>query len=85
MKKVKVISIDNYIYTFEDKDQKKYIKNIEFQDTEINIGDYIYISKEVLEEDNIYTYGPVTKDAKLEDLIKIKKDDKDIYLQRYYG
>ena len=85
MKKVKITNIDNYVYTFEDKDQKTYIKNIEFQGAEMNIGDYIYIPNEVLEEDNIYTYGPVNKDAQLDDLIKIIKNDKDIYLQRYYG
>ena len=71
MKKVKVVNIDNYVYTFEDKDQKTYTKNIEFQGTEMNIGDYIYIPNEVLEEDNIYTYGPVNKDAQLDDVFEI--------------
>lgn len=84
MKKVKVTNIDNYMITLENNN-KKYIKNIEFYDINLKEGDIIYISDEVLEEDNIYTYGPVKKDAKLEDLIKITKEDKSIYLQRYYG
>lgn len=86
MKKVKVINIeDKYVLTLEDLDNKVYKKNIEFWDLKINIGDYIYIDDNVLEEANIYTYGPLLKDANVEDLIKIVKDDKEIYLQRYYG
>lgn len=85
MKKVKVIKVDNYVITLEDNNKKEYIKNIEFYDIDLKEGDIIYISDEVLEEDNIYTYGPVKEDATMDDLIKIIKEDKSIYLQRYYG
>ena len=85
MKKVKVIKVDNYVITLEDNNKKEYIKNIEFYNIDLKEGDIIYISDEVLEEDNIYTYGPVKEDAAMDDLIKIIKEDKSIYLQRYYG
>jgi len=58
VKKVQVVKINNYIYTLEDNN-KLYDINIEFQDTEVNVGDYIFIDDKVLEEANIYTYGPI--------------------------
>lgn len=86
MRKVKVTHIENqYLFTLEDSDHKIYKKNMEFCDTTINIGDYIYIHHDVLDEPNIYTYGPLLENANVDDLIKIVKNDKDIYLQRYYG
>lgn len=86
MKKVKVINIeDKFVLILEDSDSKVYKKNIDFYDAEINIGDYIYLDDKVLEEDNIYTYGPLLEEASIEDLIKVVKDGKNIYLQRYYG
>lgn len=85
MKKLKVIKIDNYLYTLEDEDKNIYVINIEFIDTDINIGDYLYISNEVLEENNLFTYGPIEKESDIKDLVKVIKKDKDEYLQRYYG
>lgn len=85
MKKVKVIKIDNYVYTLEDSDKLIYKKNFEFYDTDISVGDYIYISDEVLDEENIYTYGPIIENNDVNDLIKIIHNNKEIYLQRYYG
>ena len=84
MKKVKITNIDGYNYTLEENNNK-YIKNIEFYDVKLNIGDYIYISDDVLKETNIYTYGPITENAREEDIIKILSNDKEIYLERYYG
>lgn len=86
MKKVRVKEVqDKYVYVLEDKDGRNYRKNIEFYDTEIHEGDYIYISDDVLKEINLYAYGPIQEDASVEDLIKIIHNDKEIYLQRYYG
>lgn len=86
MKKVKVTNIENkYLLTLEDSNNKIYKKNIEFYDININVGDYIYIDDQVLAEANIYTYGPIVEEPNVDDLIKIVKDGKDIYLQRYYG
>ena len=86
MKKVKVVNIeDKYLLTLEDSNNKIYKKNIEFYEIDIKIGDYIYIDDKVFDESNIYTYGPLLPNANEDDLIKIVKKDKDIYLQRYYG
>lgn len=85
MKKVTVIEINGYIYTLEDEDNKRYKINIEFYDTKIDIGDIIYLNEKVLKETNLYAYGPINERAKIDDLIKIVKNDKNIYLQRYYG
>ena len=85
MVKVKVLEVDNYIYTLEDNNKNTYEINTEFYDTKIDKGDIIYIDENVLKEPNIYTYGPLLEEANVEDLVKIVKDNKDIYLQRYYG
>lgn len=85
MKKVKVIAIDNYLYTLEDNNKNKYEINIEFYNTTIEVGDIIYVDETVLKETNLYAYGPLLEEANVEDLIKIIKDNKEIYLQRYYG
>ena len=85
MKKVKVVGIDKYLVSLEDSNNNKYQKNIEFYDIELKEGDIIYISDEVLKEPNVYTYGPLITATNMDDVIKIIKDDKSIYLQRYYG
>lgn len=85
MKKVQVKEINNYVYTLITDDNKTYDINIEFYDTSVDIGDYIFIDDKVLEETNLYAYGPIKENNDPEDLIKIVKDDKEIYLQRYYG
>ena len=85
MIKVKVANVDNYFYTLEDKDHKTYTINIEFYETKIDVGDIIYIDEKVLKEPNLYAYGPLLEEASVEDLVKITKNGKDIYLQRYYG
>ena len=85
MKKVKVIKASKYDYVLEDNNKKQYNINIEFYDTEVNEGDIIFVDDKVLEETNLYAYGPLLEEANIEDLIKIVKDGKNIYLQRYYG
>lgn len=85
MKKVRVIEVNNYVYTIEDTNKKKYNINIEFIDNNISIGDIIYMPNEVLMEKNIYTYGPIENNTNVDELIKIVKDKQEIYLQRYYG
>lgn len=85
MKKVRVVEKDNYDYTLEDTNQKIYKVNIEFYDVTVDVGDYIYLDDKVLEEVNQYAYGPIIDKNNVEDLIKIVKDNDEIYLQRYYG
>ena len=86
MKKVQILEIeDNYLYTLRDNDNKIYKKNIEFYDTEVSIGDYIYLDDKILNEVNIFAYGPIIENNEVEDLIKLIHNGKEIYLQRYYG
>lgn len=86
MKKVQILEIeDNYFYTLRDNDNKIYKKNIEFYDTEVSIGDYIYLDDQILNEVNIFAYGPIIENNEVEDLIKLIHNGKEIYLQRYYG
>lgn len=86
MKKVQILEIeDNYLYTLRDNDNKIYKKNIEFYDTEVSIGDYIYLDDQILNEVNIFAYGPIIENNEVEDLIKLIHNGKEIYLQRYYG
>lgn len=86
MKKVQILEIeDNYLYTLRDNGNKIYKKNIEFYDTEVSIGDYIYLDDQILNEVNIFAYGPIIENNEVEDLIKLIHNGKEIYLQRYYG
>ena len=99
MKRLKIIKKDNYLYTLEDKNNKKYKFNLEFITTNIipNINDYIYMSEELLDKNykeysNIYTFGPLDslhgRDINNEnnpDIIRIDIKEKSIYLKRLYG
>lgn len=99
MKKLKIVKKDNYLYTLEDKDNKQYILNIEFQDIEINpnINNYIYLSEKLLDKNykeysSMYTFGlldsiygrKITNDNS-PDIIRIDTKEKSIYLKRLYG
>jgi hypothetical protein len=84
MKKVVIKKIEGYNYTLQ-CDDKEYVKNIEFYDTKINVGDIMYLPDDVLNEVNLYAYGPIKEGAKEEDIIKVISNDKEIYLERYYG
>lgn len=86
MKKVKVKEINNYICILRDSTGKKYKKNIEFQGLNVLPNDEIYISEKILEEDNIYLFGPIEDTSyEEEDYIKVIRNDEEFYLQRYYG
>lgn len=86
VKKLKVIKIDKYDYILEDSDNKKYNYNMEFLDCKIEVGDYIYISEKIL-NDNMLTFGTLRDDKSSteDDLIKIIHGDNEFYLMRYYG
>lgn len=82
--KLKVIGIDNDDYTFEDLNGNKIIMNIEIYDGfKLEIGDYLYIKESTTKENITIRFGKVYTD-KLE-IVKIIKDNKEYYLQRYYG
>lgn len=99
MKKLEIIKADKYEYILKDDDNNNYIFNIEFQDVDIlpQVGDYIYMSKELLnknykEYSNTYTfgsldsiYGRTINNENNPDIIKIDINNKSFYLKRLYG
>lgn len=99
MVKLQIINKDNYIYNLKDEQDNNYNLNIEFLDIgeNLKIGDYIYISAELLDPrydgySTSYTFGSLKNkygkdNIKLTDIdvIKIKTNEKEIYLKRLYG
>ncbi len=99
MVKLKIINRDNYIYNLKDEKENNYILNLEFFhiDESIELGDYLYISAELLNTryagySTNYTFGGLNNkygkdNIKLNDIdvIKIEKNGKEIYLKRIYG
>lgn len=88
MIKTEILNINNYDYILSDG-KKEYNINLEFYDLDnkLNIGDIIYIPKKLLINNGVYTYGKVSENIKENDdeYIKIISNNKEIYLQRYYG
>ena len=88
MIKTEIISINNYDYILSDG-KNNYNLNLEFYDLDnkLNIGNIIYIPSKLLKNNSVYTYGKINKDKKENDdeYIKIISNNKEIYLQRYYG
>ena len=88
MLKLKIFEINNYNYILLDDENKKYNLNIEFYGFIPQVNDLVYIYEKNIKENILYTYGPVgdkyTKNE-YEDIIKIERDNKYVYLQRYYG
>ena len=86
MKILKVVSKNYYDYTLLDENGKRYDKNIEFYSVNVNIGDFLCLPESILEEVNIFTYGPVqSNNVMANDIIKVVSGDRQLFLQRYYG
>ncbi len=94
MKKLIIKFIDKYIYHLEDEKGSIYILNMEFQNIEedILVKDIVYLDSELLESKTPLTFGPIEsiygrdiKEDNMEEVIIIEKEDKKIYLKRYYG
>jgi len=91
MIKLKITNIENTNYTLE-TDEKKYNVNLIFYGDKIpKENDIIFIPEIILQEINIYAYGPLnSKYSKNiepfeEEFIKIVTLQEEYYLQRYYG
>ena len=88
MIKTVIISINNYDYVLSDGNNS-YNLNLEFYDLDnkLNIGDIIYIPSKLLKNNSVYTYGKINENKKenIDEYIKIISNNKEIYLQRYYG
>ena len=84
MIELKVINIDGFNYTLENTDGEIRVKNIElYSNIKLEVNDYVWMNENTYRESNIYQYGPVYNDK--DEIIKIIKNDKFYYLQRYYG
>lgn len=86
MKSLKVIEKNNYDYVLLDSDNKRYYKNMDFYNTSVNVNDYLYMPECILEEENIFTFGPLqNSNISANDIIKVINSDGQLFLQRYYG
>ena len=90
MIKVKILSINDYYYDLLDRNGNLYNKNIGFNNISVipNVGDYMYLTEEILQEDNIYTFGPLnssSNELNSSDIIKIVTKDDQFFLRRLYG
>ena len=87
MKKVLIKRIDNYDYWLFDNN-KMYVKSIEFKTSyRPQVGDIIYLSKELLNEENIFSFCDKIKrkNIKENEIIKVISSDKEYYFIRQYG
>ena len=88
MIKTEIISINNYDYILSDGNSNYHL-NLEFYDLDnkLNIGNIIYIPSKLLKNNSVYTYGKINENKKenTDEYIKIISNNKEIFLQRYYG
>lgn len=88
LNRLRIIGINNYDYILEDLLGNTINKNIElYIDKKLKIGDYIYLSDNIIKEKNIFQYGKIfDKNIDEDELLVIEYDNNNyIYLQRYYG
>ena len=91
MIKLTIIDIKEYTNIFSNNNKINEV-NIEFLgEKKPKINDIIYINSKILEEKNIYTYGPLNSkyskniNTNEEELLKVVSENEEYYLQRYYG
>ena len=86
MIKLQIKSINNYNYILQSTNEDTYKLNIGFIniDKKPTVGDYLYLTDDVVLENNMYTYGPIYNQYK-DDIIKVETQNDIYYLQRYYG
>ena len=95
MKKLMITKKDNYIYILKDIYNNEYKFNIEFYNIEKNpkVGDYLYISEKMLQENNTFLnfdvleseYGRKIENANDDDIVVLIVSGEKIYLKRVYG
>ena len=86
MKSLLISKIDNYDYYLTDN-KKTYVVNIEFYSKYKPVcGDIIYISEDILDNKNLYSFDEVYKEnSDLSDYIMVIHHDRKYYFQRRYG
>ena len=99
MIKLKILKIEDNVYSLEDEEKNIYKIHLKFIDTDVklNIKDIIYFDSKLLnpkyEEYSLAyifsklksIYGRKDVDLESAEVIKIIKDGKEIYLKRIYG
>lgn len=89
MIKTTIIKTDEYAnYLLQDTYGKIYDVNINFMGIEKpKVGATIYLNKNVLDENVSLNYGLIIEEELKEEseLIVLNKDEKRLYLQRFYG
>lgn len=86
--KMRIVSINNTNYTLENEQGMEVIKTIIFKTSKMpKINDYIYISKSILKETNIFEYGEIYNFSNMDEneIIKVESNNYEYFLQRYYG
>ena len=95
MKKFTITKINKYNYELTDEKERKYSYNIGFYDIEKkpNVGDYIYMSEKILQENNNMLnfgsldsiYGREINDSSSDEVIVLVMNNEKFYLIRLYG
>ena len=99
MKKLKITSINNSLYTLTDKASKSYNVHLKFYNitNTPSIGNYIYISEKLLDENyieysNYYNFGQLDDNSgriitneNNPDVLILEVNTKKEYLKRLYG
>ena len=88
MIKLIIKKVSNYNYQFEDELGNNYQLNMEFHglNKKLEIGNIIFMPEQLLKNNDMYTFGPIKEELfDVDEYIKIIIDNKEYYLQRYYG
>lgn len=86
--KLKIVEIDGFNYILETETGKIILKNIDFYiENKPKLNSYIYMSKNIINEKNLFQYGDIINfnDINPDEIIKIENEDNEYFLQRYYG
>lgn len=86
--KLKIVKIDGNDYILETENEEKILKNIEFYiEDKPKVNSYIYMSKNIINEKNIFQYGDIVNynNINSDEIIKIENENNEYFLQRYYG
>lgn len=87
MIKLQVIDINSNEYLLKDNQGNLKRKSLFFNENPPKITDYIYLSKAIINEINIFSYGEIynSNSTKIDEIIIIETKDGSYVLQRYYG
>lgn len=82
--KLRVIEIDGYDYKLENENGDLFFVNMDiYGEFKIVKDNYLYMPIDMLEENVSLQFGPICNDRNA--IIKVVNEDRESYLQRYYG